>query len=120
MGDHQEIVSTKFNGKILHKRDLTIYDETQTEIKLTVWNEKALDPSIALWLDKVVAFKGVRIGDYQGKNLGSTSSTGFALLPPIPEGHQLATWKESLGSGDLRLSALSSSAGTRSIQRMAT
>ena len=120
MGDHQEIVSTKFNGKILHKRDLTIYDETQTEIKLTVWNEKALDPSIALWLDKVVAFKGVRIGDYQGKNLGSTSSTGFALLPPIPEGHQLATWKESLGSGDLRLRALSSSAGTRSIQRMAT
>ena len=41
VGEVAEIVSQKMGGKVLRKRDLTIYDDSNSEIRLTLWNEKA-------------------------------------------------------------------------------
>ena len=41
VGEIAEIVSQKLGGKVLRKRDLTIYDDSNSEIRLTLWNEKA-------------------------------------------------------------------------------
>ena len=41
VGEIAEIVSQKLGGKVLRKRDLTIYDDSNSEISLTLWNEKA-------------------------------------------------------------------------------
>lgn len=39
--DCNEVVSTKLGGKVLHKRDLVIYDDSGYDIRLTLWGEKA-------------------------------------------------------------------------------
>lgn len=91
-----EIVSTKQGGRTLLKRDLTLIDESGTEIKLTLWGDKASTPYD--WSSSpIAAFKNVRVGDYGGKSLSSSASTTITLNPLIPEGEALHKWKVSFG-----------------------
>lgn len=53
----------------MQKKDLHLYDDSGTEVRLTLWGEKAADSSIE-WTGNVVAFKGVKVGEYQGRTLG--------------------------------------------------
>jgi replication factor A1 len=39
--DCAELISTKLGGKVLHKRDLVLYDDSGFDIRLTLWGEKA-------------------------------------------------------------------------------
>jgi replication factor A1 len=39
--DCTELISTKLGGKVLHKRDLVLYDDSGFDIRLTLWGEKA-------------------------------------------------------------------------------
>jgi replication factor A1 len=39
-----------------------------------------------------VALKSVRVGDFNGKNLGSISSSTVAIDPDRPEAQQLRSW----------------------------
>lgn len=91
-----EIVSTKQGGRTLLKRDLTLIDESGSEIKLTLWGDKASTPYD--WSSSpIAAFKNVRVGDYGGKSLSSAASTTVTLNPLIPEGEALHKWKVSFG-----------------------
>ncbi len=105
-GDLNEIVSTKLGGKVLLKRDLNIFDDTNTEIRLTVWGDKAKDTSID-WTNSIIAFKGVKVGDYQGRSLSTMASTAFAINPTIPEARFLSQWRVSAGEGGANLVSLS-------------
>jgi len=40
----------------------------------------------------VVALKGMRVGDFNGKNLGSCASTTVLIDPDRPEAQQLRSW----------------------------
>ena len=53
----------------MQKKDLHLYDDSGTEVRLTLWGEKAADTNIE-WTGNVVAFKGVKVGEYQGRTLG--------------------------------------------------
>lgn len=87
-----EIVSNKQGGRTLLKRDLTLIDDSNSEIKLTLWGEKASQPFD--WnSNPVAAFKSVRVGDYGGKSLSSSNSTTILINPLIPEGEALFKWK---------------------------
>ena len=35
-----ELVSQKLGGKVLFKRELTVYDQSNTEVRLTLWGDK--------------------------------------------------------------------------------
>ena len=35
-----ELVSQKMGGKVLQKRDLVVFDDSNTEVRLTLWGEK--------------------------------------------------------------------------------
>ena len=63
------------------------------EIKLTLWGDKASSPHYCLDNYPVIEVKGAKIGDYNGRNLGSLSSTAITLNPDIPEGQELHMWK---------------------------
>lgn len=79
-------------GKPLQKRDLTLMDDTNCEVRLTLWGEKATAPYD--WLSQpVVAFRNVKVGDYGGRSLGATQSTSVVFNPPLPEGVALFNWK---------------------------
>lgn len=40
----------------------------------------------------IVALKSVRVGDFNGKNLGSISSSTVSIDPDRPEAQQLRAW----------------------------
>ena len=58
-GDLSEIISQKMGGKKLLKRDLTLVDDSLSEIRLTLWGDKAEQP-VDWSAGPIVAFKGVR------------------------------------------------------------
>lgn len=112
-GEVSEIVSTKYGNKTLYKRDLSLYDDSNTEVRVTVWGDKAQDPSIP-WENSIIAFKGVKVGDYQGKNLGTMNSTQILVMPAIQEGYALDSWRKSNASAVSNLASLSTStSGTK-------
>jgi replication factor A1 len=78
---------------VLQKRDLTLIDDSMHEIKLTLWGDKATSPHYCWDNNPVLAVKGAKIGDYNGRNLGSLSSTAITLNPDIPEGQEMHMWK---------------------------
>ena len=102
VSDLQTIVSAKLGNKELYKRDLTIMDDTNTEIKLTLWGANAQNEDVVTWgqIKPIVAFKGVKVGDFSGRSLSLLQSGSIQLSPEIPEGHALAAFVQSHG-GDI-------------------
>jgi replication factor A1 len=49
----------------LVKRELTLVDESQYAVRLTLWGNHA--ETFNEQGEPVIAFKGVRVGDFQGK-----------------------------------------------------
>lgn len=102
-----EIISQKQGGKTLLKREITIFDESESEVRVTLWGEKANTFQAAI--NQIIAFKAVKIGDYQGRNLSMMSSSSMVVSPAIPEGEHLYNWV--LGGGTA-LKSLSHSGST--------
>jgi replication factor A1 len=90
--DMAEITSTKLSGKTLQKRDLVLVDQTLSEVKLTLWGDKAASQAIDWLSSPIVAFKGVKIGDFGGRSLSSVASTSIQVTPDVQEGQQLYRW----------------------------
>ena len=106
------ITSTKMGGRELFKRDLTIADETGFSIKCTLWGDKAQDETCGWNENPIVAFKGVKVGDYQGKNLGCLNSTVLSINPAIDEGKALFEYlKDNCGGDVSKLGAQSMTQG---------
>lgn len=98
------------DGKTFEKRELMVLDESGVEIKLALWGEKALqDPG---WVSKpIVAFKSVKVGDFQGRSLSVAHGGSFQLNPNIPEGHALYNHYLSVEGGLENFKAASMSTG---------
>ncbi|KAH9004999.1 replication factor-a protein [Lactarius hatsudake] len=88
VGDLSEI--TTKNNKTAQKRDLKIVDDSKYEVRLTLWGKQAEQYSTPV--GTVIAFKGVRVGDYQGRSLSLLSSGSVAVSPDISEAHALKGW----------------------------
>jgi len=96
-GTLAEIVSQKLGGKTLEKRDLLIVDQSNTEVRFTVWGEQAKAQN--KWENNpVVAIKGAKVSDFGGVSLSGLQSTSITMNPMIPEGQQLRSWWDSYGS----------------------
>ena len=113
VGDVQELVS-KASGKPLKKRDLVFTDDSGYDIRFTVWGDKAVGLALNPIDTPIVAIKGARVGDYQGRTLASTNSTLIIPNPDIPEGHALYGWKAQFGDSLPSAMSMSSGGGDRS------
>ncbi|KAJ0409767.1 hypothetical protein ATCC90586_001080 [Pythium insidiosum] len=107
VGPVNEITSKA--GKQLFKRDITLVDDSNVEIKCTMWNERAQE-DCSSWTNNVVAIKGCRVSDYNGKSIGTLSSSSFAVNPTIPEAGHLLNWFNTGGSAS-QAKSLSGSVG---------
>lgn len=94
-----EIQSKAQGGKLLQKRDLTLTDTSNCEIKLTLWGDKASSDQYRWHEAPICAFKGVKVGDYGGRSLGCMNSTLMTINPPLPEGEDLFRYKVSFDNG---------------------
>jgi replication factor A1 len=52
-------------GLQTQKRDLVVVDSTKFSVRLTLWGKQA--EQFGAPVDSVIAFKGVRVGDFSGK-----------------------------------------------------
>ncbi|GJQ76792.1 hypothetical protein Trydic_g15003 [Trypoxylus dichotomus] len=83
-------------GRELKKKEVTLVDQTDNAISLTLWGTDAenFDGSS----NPVVAIKGAKLGEFGGgKNLGTTMSSVMKINPDIPEAHRLRGWYDNSG-----------------------
>ncbi|KAF1330063.1 Replication protein a 70 kda dna-binding subunit, partial [Globisporangium splendens] len=107
VGPVAEIMSKA--GKQLFKRDISLVDDSNAEIKCTMWNEQA-QADCSSWTNNVVAIKGCRVSEYNGRSIGTLSSSSFAVNPTIPEAGHLLNWFNTGGSAT-HVKSLSASSG---------
>lgn len=106
-----EIVSTKQSGKVMQKRELTLVDDSLSEVRLTLWGEKATSGQYDWHSSPVVAFKGLKIGDYGGRSLSAGAGTSIQVSPEIPEGVALYQWRMGFQGGVLPTGASLTTSG---------
>jgi replication factor A1 len=80
----------------ISKRDITLVDRSEFQVRLTLWGKQAKNYSIAD--QPVIAFKGVKVGDFGGRTLSMFSSSTMSVSPDIPEAHGLRGWFDSAAS----------------------
>ena len=96
------------------KRELVLVDETGYSIRITLWGKQA--ESFEYTNNPVVAFKGVKVGDYggafvsstcvvsrlsscsSGRTLSTYSGSTFTIDPDIPQAHALRGWYDNQGA----------------------
>jgi replication factor A1 len=108
VGDPVTIVSKK-SGNELTKCDLTLVDDSQVEVNLTLWGDKATRAPSEYAGSPVVAFRRARVSDYGGKSL--SGGDGIDINPDVPESAQLQSWWAAAGSSGSAARSLSSSVG---------
>lgn len=89
-------INSKATQKPFSKRDITLVDQTQHSVRLTLWGKQA--ESFNGEGQPVIAFKGVKLGDFGGRSLSMYSSSTMSLNPDIPEAHALRGWFDVEGS----------------------
>ncbi|ETS61649.1 hypothetical protein PaG_04143 [Moesziomyces aphidis] len=98
-GELSEIVS-KASQRPVQKRELTLVDQGQRSVRLTLWGKNAENFPNHAGVDEkpVIAFKGVKVGDFGGRSLSMFSSSTMLINPDITESHVLRGWFDNDGA----------------------
>lgn len=94
VGEVSQIVS-KSTNKPYDKRELTLVDDSDFSVRLTIWGKTAV--SFDAQPESVVAFKGAKVSDFGGRSLSLLSSGSMSLDPDIEEAHKLRGWYDQHG-----------------------
>ena len=93
------------------KRTMQLADDSGKSIEVTLWGNNASSfPDIDASSNSVVAFKGLRVSEWNEKSLTAGFSTTYEVNPEQEATERLKTWWES---GDARNSLVSLSQDTR-------
>ncbi|KAL3155866.1 hypothetical protein ABBQ32_012870 [Trebouxia sp. C0010 RCD-2024] len=101
IGDFTTI--TLKNGTEQSKRSIVLRDNSNRSIELTMWAEFASEPGdqLAQIVEQgghpVVAVKSARVGDFNGKTLGTISTSLVDVDPDVPEAGILRNWFDREG-----------------------
>ncbi|KAJ7572056.1 hypothetical protein C8J56DRAFT_1016470 [Mycena floridula] len=90
-------ITTKATSRQLQKRELTLVDRSQYSVRLTLWGRQA-EQFNTDEQNPVIAFKGVKVGDYGGRSLSMIGTSMMAMNPDIDEAHGLRGWYDSSGN----------------------
>lgn len=90
-----EIIA-KATGKPTKKREITIADDSNKSVRLTLWDTAAeeFDSNGS----PVLACKGARVGDFNGRTLSLGGNSTFKRNPEIPEAQNLQKWYREKGN----------------------
>ncbi|KAI1389773.1 replication factor-a protein [Hypoxylon trugodes] len=91
-------ITAKSTGRPYDKRELTLVDDSQFSVRLTLWGKTA--NSFAAQPESIVAFKGVKVSDFGGRSLSLLQSGTMSIDPDIEEAHRLKGWYDSQGRTD--------------------
>jgi replication factor A1 len=79
------------------KRDLTLVDKMGFSVRVTLWGRQAEQYNDAD-AHPVIAFKGVKLGDFGGRSLSMFSSSSMQVNPEIEESFSLRAWYDANGA----------------------
>ena len=96
-GEVSEIIA-KTTQKPYSKRELTLVDNTNFSVRLTIWGTAA--STFEVPLESVIAFKGVKVSDFGGRSLSLLSSGTININPDVDEAHVLKGWYDAQGRND--------------------
>ena len=85
-------ITTRTKQQQLSKRDLVIVDDSQCSIRFTLWAQRAEDYDISM-INPVIAVKGAKVSDYQGRTLSATSNGDISFNNlDVPRVRELKAW----------------------------
>ncbi|XP_046981582.1 replication protein A 70 kDa DNA-binding subunit [Schistocerca americana] len=91
-----EVFTARTTNREMKKREVTIVDQSNTAMALTLWGEQAEEFSETP--GAVLAVKGVKQSDFGGGRSASVlMSSTLQVNPDIPEAHRLRGWYDSVG-----------------------
>ena len=96
--DETSQIVSKSTGKPYDKRDLSIVDQSGYKVRLTIWGNAAT--SFDTQEGSVIAFKGVKVSDFNGKSLSLLSSGSMAPNPQMDEAYRLKGWYDAQGNNE--------------------
>ncbi|KAK6197094.1 DNA replication factor A [Scheffersomyces amazonensis] len=88
-------ITARTTGKAFDRRNVTIVDETGYAIEVGLWNSLAVNFNIPE--GSIIAFKGVKVQEFNGKSLTLTQSGSVVPSPDVPEAYQLKGWYDHEG-----------------------
>ena len=90
--DDTREVTARTSGRQVKKRDITLVDDSGSDIRLTLWGDKAEKFS---GLNQVVAVKSATVSDWNGKSLSLSFSGSIEENPDIPQARRIQQWYEN-------------------------
>ncbi|KAL1741354.1 hypothetical protein HDZ31DRAFT_84875 [Schizophyllum fasciatum] len=94
VGELSEI-TTKTTNRTMKKRELTLVDDTGYSVRVTLWGNTA--EKYEEEGNPVIAFKGVKVGDFGGRSLSMLMSSMMFVNPDNTEAFQLRGWFDDDG-----------------------
>ncbi|KAJ2934896.1 hypothetical protein H1R20_g2147, partial [Candolleomyces eurysporus] len=91
-------ITSKSTQRQIPKRELTLVDKSQFAVRLTLWGKQAEQYNAEP--NAVIAFKGVRVGDFGGRSLSMVASSTMHVNPDIQECFDLRGWYDSQGANE--------------------
>lgn len=91
-------IQSKTTQKSYTKRDVTLVDKSGYSARITIWGNTA--ETWETQPDEIVAFKGVKVSEYNGRSLGMLHSSSMTVNPDIDESHALRGWYDGQGRGE--------------------
>lgn len=113
--DAWQTIQTRAGGET-QKRAIYLRDDTGRSVELTLWGKLVQEPGARLEAEvqqgrhPILAAKGARVGDFNGKNLGTISSTQLDVDPEHPRALQLRQWYDN-GGAQMAVQSLGGSGG---------
>eukprot|EP00835_Amoeboradix_gromovi_P005643 NODE_552_length_6806_cov_0.530938.p1 type:complete len:611 gc:universal NODE_552_length_6806_cov_0.530938:2639-4471(+) len=88
-----QTINRKSDGSELSKRDLTLVDSSNMQIKLTLWGEKALEFEVgSIDSNSVICAKSLKVGEYNGRTLSTASNSVLCLTENNDKTESLHQW----------------------------
>ncbi|KXS09224.1 replication factor-a protein [Gonapodya prolifera JEL478] len=84
----------KQSQKPIEKRELTLVDDSNRQVRLTLWGRQATE--FRAEDNPVLAVKGARLGDYGGRSLSASAGCSLVFNPDVPEATNLRAWYDHL------------------------
>ena len=107
----------KRDGSETSKRSITLRDNSGSSIELTMWAPQSVDVGGKLeamtsgGARPVLAVKNARVGEFQGKNIGTVGSSHIDIEPDLVEGAQLRHWYDEGGGATADVKSFSGVGG---------
>ncbi|KAK0482537.1 hypothetical protein IW261DRAFT_1468227 [Armillaria novae-zelandiae] len=89
-------IMSKATSRTTKKRELTLVDQSSYSVRLTLWGKQAEQYQYESE-QPVIAFKGVRVGDFGGRSLSMVSSSIMSVNPDMEEAFTLRGWYDGEG-----------------------